>query len=528
VLTLGAGYTSTSLVTIAPPPGENSYVTYWSNDGTSVAGGEPSASVSVAVSDGLFTVDLGDTTVPNMMAIAASLFTQTNLQLRIWFTDGVNGWAALSPVQNLTQTPYAVNAQSASVLLGTLPTSQLSGTLGNAQLSNSTITVSAGAGLSGGGVAALGGSTTLNNAGVLSVVGTDDITASTVAGVVTLGDNATSNALVNTIVKRDGSGNFSAGTITLTGTLNMANTAGNTVVGSEALSNNTTGLYNTANGILALYGNLTGSFNTANGADALEANTSGSNNTANGVSALHDNLAGVNNTANGANALYGNMNGSYNMADGVGALENCTTGSNNIGLGYEGGVQLMTGSYNIEIGNVGTQGDNQTIRIGTQGAGMGQTNTYIAGISGVTVTGAAVYVNSSGQLGVLTSSGRFKQGIQSMGDASDAILALRPVTFRYRPELDPTGAPQFGLIAEEVNKVDPDLVLRDDHNQIYTVRYEAVNAMLLNEFLKQHQTVQEQSGEIAALRQQNAALAQQFNELAAAVKSLAEKNGAKK
>ena len=139
----------------------------------------------------------------------------------------------------------------------------------------------------------------------------------------------------------------------------------------------------------------------------------------------------------------------------------------------------------------GVAGDSFTIRVGDF-----QTKTFIAGISGATVTGTAVVVNSSGQLGVAASSQRFKQNIQTMGDASDTLLALRPVTFQYKPDLDPKGIPQFGLVAEEVEKVNPDLVARDEQGKPYTVRYEAVNAMLLNEFLKEHKAFVEEQREV--------------------------------
>jgi hypothetical protein len=583
----GSNYTSTPTVMLSPPPANIAYTTYWSNDGTSSAGSEPTAAVSVVVTNGLFTIALGDTTIANMAAINTSLFTQPNLQLRIWFNDGVNGWAALSPVQNLTPAPYALIAQSASSLAGTFPVAQLSGVVSNAQLANSSITVNAGTGLSGGGAVSLGGSTTLTNTGLVSVAGDLDITASLTNGVVTLGTTATNADTTNTIVKRDDSGNFSAGTITLSGTLNMVNFQDNTAVGSGALGNNTTGsddtgdgwgaLYsnttgsnntasgweallsntsgseNTANGVLALenntngyqntadgayalsdnitgsantangwvallhnlsgsnntadgayalLGNVTGGYNTANGVSALSYNTGGNSNTANGYKALYENNAGGYNTANGVSALSGNTIGNDNTADGAYALSANTIGNNNIALGYSAGINVYIGNNNIEIGNEGVAGDNNVIRIGTA---TNQGSTFIAGISGVNVgSGAPVYVSSSGQLGTVNSSQRFKQDIQSMGDASDLLLALRPVTFHYRPELDPKGAPQFGLIAEEVNKVDPDLVLRDDKNQIYTVRYEAVNAMLLNEFLKQHCKVEEQQVEIQALKEKAA------------------------
>jgi hypothetical protein len=209
------------------------------------------------------------------------------------------------------------------------------------------------------------------------------------------------------------------------------------------------------------------------------------------------------------------------MASGFSALANSTNGSNNIALGFEAGINLSSGTNNIYIGNAGVQGDDNTIRVGTGGT---QTNTFVAGIYGVTAaSGVAVYVNSSGQLGTMTSSARFKQDIRSMDDASDVLLSLHPVTFRYKPELDPQGIPQFGLIAEDVEKVDPGLVARDDKNQIYTVRYEAVNAMLLNEFLKQHNKVAEQNKEIEKLRRQNDLLSARLSQLETAVKSLAEK-----
>jgi trimeric autotransporter adhesin len=580
----GSGYSSAPTVTLSPPPANLTYTSVWSNDGTSSGGSEPTAAVSFPVSNGLFAVVLGDTTLPNMTPIPASLFTQQNLVLRIWFNDGVNGPAELNPVQSLTPTPYALSALNASNLLGTLPVAQLSGVVSNAQLANTSVTINAGTGLAGGGLVALGGSTTLTNAGVLSVIGNADITvsASTNYGEVTLASTATNVDTANTIVKRDGNGNFSAGTITLAGGLNMINAAGNTAVGSGALGSNTAGIDNTANGWEALSANTTGSNNTANGWEALYSNTtgientaegylalfsnttgdqntacggyalyynnagadntasgwvallnntSGSNNaaggafalfdnqgggynTANGFSALYYNVGGSSNTANGAYALYQNTTGvantasgvsalsannmgNYNTADGYGALFANSSGNNNIAVGYGAGSNLTVGNYNIDIGSVGSAGDGSTIRIGS-----GQTTTYIAGIAGETVSiGAPVYVSSAGQLGIMTSSERFKRDIQSMGEASASILSLRPVTFRYKPELDAKGTPQFGLIAEEVSKVNPELVVRDDKNQIYTVRYEAVNAMLLNEFLKQHRKVEEQQAELQALKE---------------------------
>lgn len=227
VLTPGSGYTSAPTVTIAPPL--PAYATWWSNDGTSVNGSQPTAAVSVFVSDGLFTVVLGDTTLANMTEeIPASIFvTQPNLQLLIWFNDGVNGFAELTPAQNLTPAPYAISAENvsgsvpASQLTGTIPAGQLSGTIANGQLANNSITVNAGTGLSGGGAIALGGSTTLNNAGVTSLTGGGGVTVSAASGAVTLNSSAASANTANAIVSRDGSGNFSAGNIALAGGMNI-------------------------------------------------------------------------------------------------------------------------------------------------------------------------------------------------------------------------------------------------------------------------------------------------------------------
>jgi uncharacterized coiled-coil protein SlyX len=165
-------------------------------------------------------------------------------------------------------------------------------------------------------------------------------------------------------------------------------------------------------------------------------------------------------------------------------------------LGSRAGENLKVGSNNIDIGNPGRSHEFFTIHIGNQ-----QTNTYVAGISGVTVAGGVgVIIDTEGHLGTMTSSERFKDEIKPMDKASEAILALRPVTFHYKHELDPEGIPQFGLVAEEVAKINPDLVARDEQGKPYTVRYEAVNAMLLNEFLKEHRTVQEQEATIAQLK----------------------------
>ncbi len=266
------------------------------------------------------------------------------------------------------------------------------------------------------------------------------------------------------------------------------NTAGseNTATGFQALANNTEGGFNTATGGSALRYNTTGSLNTAMGQNALNLNNHGSRNTATGNGALSGNTGGNNNTATGYIALNNNTAGINNTAIGAGALSRITVGNHNIALGNRAGENLTTGDQNIYIGNLGVLTESKTIRIGTKG---NHTNTFIAGISRVTVAGAAVFVNENGQLGTMPSSQRFKDEIKPMDKASEAILALKPVTFRYKKEIAPEGIPQFGLVAEDVKKVNPDLVVRDEKGQIYSVRYEAVNAMLLNEFLKEHRKV---------------------------------------
>jgi hypothetical protein len=293
-----------------------------------------------------------------------------------------------------------------------------------------------------------------------------------------LGDDALLN---NTGISNTGIG-FDALYFNITG-------VNNTATGVEALYNNTTGIYNTATGVDALYSNTTGDYNTATGVGALLTNTTGVNNTATGVQALVSNTTGFSNTANGIYALQSNTTGNFNTANGVFALYYNTTGSSNIALGFLSGENLTTGSNNIDMGNVGVAGESRTIRIGTR-----QTHraTFIAGINGATIpSGVGVIVGSNGQLGTVVSSARFKDDIKPMNKASEAILALKPVIFRYKQELDPDGIPQFGFVAEQVEKVNPDLVARDDDGKPYSVRYEAVNAMLLNEFLKEHRKVQE-------------------------------------
>jgi len=280
----------------------------------------------------------------------------------------------------------------------------------------------------------------------------------------------------------------------------------NTAEGTDALFSLTTGVNNTAVGFDALYHNTAGSHNTANGFASLFKNTTGAMNAADGLRALYSNTTGNNNTATGFEALFRNTAGGSNTALGYLAGLN-VTGTNNTALGAGAGFNLTTGDNNIDVGNVGVASDANTIRIGTVG---NQTKTFIAGINGVNEGGmvSVVTINSNGQLGTqpaVVSSRRFKKEIQPMNQTSEAILALKPVTFQYKS--DNKGTPQFGLIAEEVAKVNPDLVVRDEKGEIYTVRYEAVNAMLLNEFLKQHRKVEQQDATIAKQQKQIEALA---------------------
>ena len=286
------------------------------------------------------------------------------------------------------------------------------------------------------------------------------------------------------------------------GTLVLNTGDQNTATGAAALLLNTTGSFNAANGALALLSNTTGTQNTATGVSALYRNTTGAYNTGNGTNALLNNTTGSQNTANGIGTLYANTTGSANTANGSNALFS-NTGNNNTALGFAAGDGLTTGSYNIDIGNHGVAGESGIIRIG----GGSQTATYVAGIAGQTVGagGSTCYVDNDGKLGVFLSARRFKTDIADMAAASEALLALRPVTFHYKPELDKTGIPQFGLVAEEVAEVNPDLVTHDAKGDICTVRYEAVNVMLLNEFLKEHKAVQELK---SALRKQEAIIAQ--------------------
>jgi hypothetical protein len=285
----------------------------------------------------------------------------------------------------------------------------------------------------------------------------------------------------------------------------LSNTTGNfnTADGFHALYHNITGIQNTASGEGALFSNTTGDNNTANGVNALFSNTTASDNTANGASALFHNSTGVANTANGQQALYKNTTGQANTASGVQALFNNTTGGANIALGVAAGQNVTTANNVICIGADGNNVDNAC---------------YIGQIFGATSSGGtAMFINTNGRLGTMTSSRRFKEEIKPMESASEAVFSLKPVTFRYKKDIDPAGTPQFGLVAEEVEKVNPDLVVRDKEGKPYSVRYDQVNAMLLNEFLKEHRKNEEQEKTIAELKSGMTALAATVKEQAAQI-----------
>ena len=281
------------------------------------------------------------------------------------------------------------------------------------------------------------------------------------------------------------------------GTL-LANTGQqNTATGAAALLNNTTGVKNTADGVLALFTNTTGNSNTATGVGALFDNTEGFNNTAIGYNALLRNTTAGDNAAIGTTALFNNTTGEFNVAVGSQALYNNGSGDSNTVVGDSAGFNI-TGSGNVCIGAGinGVVGENNITRI---------RNVYES-----VATEQAVYVTSDNRIGTLTSSRRYKDEIKPMKKASEAIHSLRPVRFRYKKEVDPTRSLCFGLIAEDVAKVSPELVTLDREGKPQTVRYEAINAMLLNEFLKQHRKVESQESRI---QQQEATIARQQKQI---------------
>jgi hypothetical protein len=298
----------------------------------------------------------------------------------------------------------------------------------------------------------------------------------------------------------------------------------NTATGLRSLFSDTSGSYDTANGIYALYGNTTGFFNTAAGAFALANNVSGNHNTANGYGALYRNTAGYN-TATGFGALYKNTTGSTNTGTGHEALFSNTTGQQNTAIGDAALFNNTSGSDNTALGfgaGFGVTTANDVICIGADGQNVSSC-CYIGEIySNVQpVVGTDphyVSINSSGRLGrANVSSRRYKHDIKPMDKASEVLFALKPVSFRYNKQYDATQTIAFGLIAEEVAEVYPALVGRNDKGQPESVRYEQINAMLLNEFLKEHRKVEELEGTIAQQQKGMEVLTAQLKEQAAQI-----------
>ena len=305
----------------------------------------------------------------------------------------------------------------------------------------------------------------------------------------------------------------------------------NTATGADALGKNTVGQYNSAYGVNALWRNLSGNSNTGIGLGALQQNSSGNNNTATGSGALSGNSTGDNNTAVGESALHDNAAGSANTALGYTALSSSadsdnntavgyaalwdhSSGASNVALGNFAGSGNTTGSFNVSIASPGVEGENNTTRIGTAGE---QRRAFVAGIRGVT-TGIAdavtVVIDSNGQLGTISSSARFKTDVNDMGDASGRLLALRPVTFQYKGAYDDGARPlEYGLIAEEVAEIFPELVVFGEEDRPETVKYRLLSSLLLNEVQKQHTTLSGQEAEIAELKTQLDILSRRLDQM---------------
>jgi hypothetical protein len=260
----------------------------------------------------------------------------------------------------------------------------------------------------------------------------------------------------------------------------------NTAAGTDALLNHTSGgSGNTGIGDAALYFNTTGNGNTASGRQALYFNTTGGSNTANGEQTLANNTTGHGNTASGAFALYYNSTGGNNVAVGYNALTTLDAGSNNVALGTNAGKNLTSGSRDIYIGNDGATHENNVIRIG-----QAQRRTFIAGIAKTHTSGATVVIRASGQLGVIASSARYKTKIRDLPNLSDRLTQLRPVSYQYKTE---PGVTHYGLIAEEVDKVMPELVVRDEQNRPETVQYHEIIPLLVQQVQAQRAQIEQQA-----------------------------------
>jgi hypothetical protein len=301
----------------------------------------------------------------------------------------------------------------------------------------------------------------------------------------------------------DAQGNTAAGDFALAG--HTGGGADNVGIGFAALTTNTTGIENTAIGTSALYFNTTGSFNTASGRQALHLNTTGGYNTASGSDALYNNTTGGNNTASGYQALTSNKVGSNNVAFGYNALTRLAAGGSNIALGTSAGKNLTAGSHNIYVGHYGAAGGSESNVIYI---GQTQTKTFIAGISGVPLSGATVVVKANGQLGVIASSARYKMEIRELTGASDRLTQLHPVSYQYKAE---PGVTHYGLIAEEVEKVMPELVVHDEQDRPETVQYHELIPLLVQQVNRQRDLIERQT---ALLERLEARLDRQAAELA--------------
>jgi trimeric autotransporter adhesin len=333
----------------------------------------------------------------------------------------------------------------------------------------------------------------------------------------------------------------------------------NTALGFQALFSDTTGGNNTATGLRSLFRNVNGVNNTATGVLALSQNTSASNNTAFGWSALSSNTTGANNTAVGVNALFRN-NQNFQTAVGRDALFANTTGQENVAVGYKALAANTTNGFSVAVGfqaldqafggqntavgdnalgNVTTGARNTAIGdVAGQGLGTGSNNVYIGAFVGAPAvnesnttriknvgttplnTGMFVEVDPSGKLGFVTSSRRHKHDIEPMADASEVLYALKPVTFRYNGDIDPAHVKMFGLIAEDVAKANPDLAVRDAKGEVIAIRSDSINAMLLNEFLKEHRRVEELQATVAQQQKGMELLAAQLKEQAAQIQKV--------
>jgi hypothetical protein len=323
-----------------------------------------------------------------------------------------------------------------------------------------------------------------------------DYNTSVGVGVLKLNMTGASNTAVGFGVLEQ---NISGNSNTAVGVRSMANVTqadGNTAIGHLTLMK-TSGQDNTAVGASSLIENTTGEYNVGVGKDSSKFNTTGRFNTAVGTVSLYRNTTGVENVSVGGTAAE-DFIGNRIVAVGYGSLGNVVSGDKNIALGYNSGYELLSGSNNIFVGSLGSSNDSNTIRIGALGE---HTKTYVAGVYGTNVTsGAAVYIDSNGQLGTLSSARRYKEDISPIASHSKIVDGLNPVSFRYKnPQPDGTKPLQYGLIAEEVSSIAPELVVHGADGQIETVAYQMLVPILLAEIKNQREVNQRQAAQLERL-----------------------------